>query len=260
VPSTLAGPKPRLNELDGSTWLRYSISVWSDIRKDKEDRVPHPAPFPLALARRVVEIFTLPGDLVIDPMCGSGTTLLAALRLGRRALGIDLNPAYVDFANERCGARVAVADDARNLLRHVAPASARLCLTSPPYWDVMSRRRGVFGGPPRPYSRHPDDAANAPAYSTFLNAMAGIFAPVRTALRPGGTCVVVVMDIRRGPEFYPLHADLAYVLTGRCGFVLDDIIIWDRRQDYHAFVPLGYPTRFRVNKAHEYLLILSNPG
>jgi hypothetical protein len=67
-------------------------------------------------------------------------------------------------------------------------------------------------------------------------------------------CIVIVMDIRKKSDFYPLHMDV----TGKMleiGFALDDIVIWDRRQEYNNLRPLGYPSVFRINKVHEFILI-----
>jgi site-specific DNA-methyltransferase (adenine-specific) len=64
----------------------------------------HPAAFPIALARRCVELGCPPGGTVLDPFVGSGTTLLAALRNGCDAMGIDLNPDYIAACASRLGA------------------------------------------------------------------------------------------------------------------------------------------------------------
>lgn len=61
----------------------------------------HPAPFPLELANRLVRMFSFTGDTVLDPFCGSGTTMIAALRTGRNSIGIDIDPEYCQMA-ARC--------------------------------------------------------------------------------------------------------------------------------------------------------------
>ncbi len=58
----------------------------------------HPAPFPLELATRLVRMFSFSGDTVLDPFCGSGTTMVAALRTGRNSIGIDIDPEYCQMA------------------------------------------------------------------------------------------------------------------------------------------------------------------
>ena len=65
------------------------------------ERTPHPAQMPLALAERIVLACSRPGDLVLDPFSGSGTTLLAAVRHKRHALGIERDPQYVAIAIDR---------------------------------------------------------------------------------------------------------------------------------------------------------------
>ncbi|MFH1023056.1 MAG: site-specific DNA-methyltransferase [Planctomycetota bacterium] len=57
----------------------------------------HPAPFPLALADRLVQMFSFSGDTVLDPFCGSGTTMVAALRTGRNSIGVEIDPEYCNM-------------------------------------------------------------------------------------------------------------------------------------------------------------------
>jgi len=61
----------------------------------------HPAPYPLALAERLVRMFSFVGDTVLDPFMGTGTTSLAAMRWGRHSIGFDIEPAYVEIARRR---------------------------------------------------------------------------------------------------------------------------------------------------------------
>jgi site-specific DNA-methyltransferase (adenine-specific) len=76
----------------------YTYNCNSQTRKPGED---HQTPKPLELMLELVEKFTDPGDLVLDPFAGSGTTVLAAARLGRRAIGIERDPKYVTLATDR---------------------------------------------------------------------------------------------------------------------------------------------------------------
>lgn len=70
---------------------------------------PHPAPFPLELAYRLVRMFSFTGDTVLDPFSGSGTTMSAAMKCGRNSIGIDIDPAYCQLALRR------LLDEGRNL-------------------------------------------------------------------------------------------------------------------------------------------------
>jgi site-specific DNA-methyltransferase (adenine-specific) len=79
-------------------WASSCSTVWS-LRP--ADRDGHPAPFPLELARRCIRLSAWPGEIVLDPFAGSGTTLLAARQLGRRAIGVEVSERYCELAAER---------------------------------------------------------------------------------------------------------------------------------------------------------------
>lgn len=257
--------KRRANLLEGRTWTRHSISVWSDLRKSKEElKLKHPALFPAALAQRAIECFLPPeGRVVLDPFCGLGSTVLAAHALGRVGIGLDINPDYIAIAQQRLGAcsegcRLICAD-ANDVLDHVSGKSVDLVVSSPPYWDILTQPRSADRKAIRNYGEQKQDLGRVADYHQFLAALGGIFQGVKDALRPGAYCVVVVMDLRKGPQFYPLHSDLAAAMQA-IGYLWDDIIIWDRRQEYNNLRPLGYPSVFRINKAHEYVLIFQKPA
>jgi DNA modification methylase len=89
-------------------------TVWPYASSNTEGnrlKLQHPATFPDRLAEDVIRAFTKEGELVLDPMAGSGTTCVAATRLGRRSLGIDINPEYVAIAEERLRREVAKPDE-----------------------------------------------------------------------------------------------------------------------------------------------------
>jgi site-specific DNA-methyltransferase (adenine-specific) len=74
-------------------FMEWTKSVWS-MNTESAQRVGHPAPFPEELPRRLLELYTYKGDVVLDPFMGSGTTAIAALRAERSFVGYELNPAY----------------------------------------------------------------------------------------------------------------------------------------------------------------------
>ena len=267
APKTASGRR-RANQLDGKTWTRYSISIWSDLRKTTEElRLKHPALFPMALAGRLIECLSGDSDqLVLDPFAGIGSTLLAAAQAGKCGIGIELSPEFCQLAEQRlseletCSASAAQLHccDARQLREYIKPSSVDLVITSPPYWNVLSRRRTADGKATRDYGDQRSDLGRIGTYSAFLSALGDVFSQVQEVLRPGKYCCVVVMDIRQQGKLYSLHADLIRVMEA-IGFLYDDLIIWDRRHEYNNFRPLGYPSVFRVNKAHEFILIFQKP-
>lgn len=82
-------------------WNIWTYDVGSLIMADDRLWVEHPAIFPLKLAEDHIMSWSNPGDLVLDPMCGSGQTLIAAKKLDRNYLGIDISQKYCDLSNER---------------------------------------------------------------------------------------------------------------------------------------------------------------
>lgn len=258
--------KKRANDLDGKTWVKYSISVWSDLQKNSQERaLHHPALFPVKLVERILEIFSRRGDVVLDPFMGSGSTLIGAGRLGRKAIGLDISEEYLTlFKNRLQEEKISPSgikyfqDDARRLHKYIAPGSLDLCLTSPPYWNILKEKRTADHKLIRNYGGRCNDLGNISEYPFFLEAIKKIFLQVFQALKDGGYCILVVMDVRKKDKFYPLHMDLSAELVS-LGFLLDDIIIWDRRAEYNLLRPLGYPYVFRINKVHEYILIFRKP-
>jgi DNA modification methylase len=261
----------RANGLDGRAWMRNSISIWSDLGKTGEEAaLRHPAMFPMALPNRLMDCFTIPGPgLVLDPFAGTGSTPLAACLAGKRGVGIELSSEYVDAAMARyrsvcegaeppAGEFEMIHARAESLLEHVSAGSVDLCVTSPPYWNILERRRSADHKAIRDYGGHEGGLGTVGDYQEFLDALQQVFALVYTALKPGGYCCTVVMDIRKGPEFYPFHSDLA-ARQQACGLIYDDLVIWDRRLDYNMLRPLGFPAVFRINKVHEFIIIARKP-
>jgi site-specific DNA-methyltransferase (adenine-specific) len=77
-----------------------TLSVW-EIPAESARRVGHPAPFPVALAQRVIQLYSYVDDVVLDPFCGSGTTCVAARMTGRPYVGYDISPEYCQLAETR---------------------------------------------------------------------------------------------------------------------------------------------------------------
>jgi DNA modification methylase len=91
----------RLNELSPKEWLKFQKSWFIHNPPPRQKGVlRHPAKFPETLAAEFIQFFTKPGQVVFDPMLGTGSTLVAALRLGRRGYGIELNPEYAEIARQ----------------------------------------------------------------------------------------------------------------------------------------------------------------
>jgi DNA modification methylase len=81
-------------------FLEATLDVW-EIQAESASRIGHPAPFPVELPRRLIELYTYEGDLVLDPYVGSGTSAVAAVASGRHYVGFDTDPAYLALAEDR---------------------------------------------------------------------------------------------------------------------------------------------------------------
>jgi len=81
----------RTSKIEKSDFGQWFQQIW-DIHGASTKK--HPAPFPLELASRLVKMFSFEGDVVLDPFCGSGTTMLAALKAKRNSIGIEVDPSY----------------------------------------------------------------------------------------------------------------------------------------------------------------------
>jgi site-specific DNA-methyltransferase (adenine-specific) len=85
----------KLSKQEYSDWFRQFWTMTGASTKQ------HPAPFPLELAYRLVRMFSFHGDTVLDPFCGTGTTMLAAMKSGRNSIGVEIDPHYCDMALKR---------------------------------------------------------------------------------------------------------------------------------------------------------------
>lgn len=212
-------------------------SVWLTCQQPARDQrrgryVPqtstHPGKMLPHLAAHAVAAYTAPGELVLDPMCGCGTTLVEAAHLGRDALGVDIEPRFTALAEANaalarsqgaCGEARVFTGDATGLL-DLVPASAAgkvgLVLTSPPYGrgthglvrtspSGVRKRSHVYG------DREHGNLAYA-GWSGLLDGFAAILAASCQLLRPGGTVVITCRPVRRRPDdFIDLPGELLAV-------------------------------------------------
>ena len=81
-------------------FMECTLDTWR-LRPESAKRVGHPAPFPVELPRRLIELFTYKGDLVLDPFMGAGTSAIAAVQTDRHFVGYEMDPEYVALANQR---------------------------------------------------------------------------------------------------------------------------------------------------------------
>ncbi|HVA59693.1 MAG TPA: DNA methyltransferase [Mycobacteriales bacterium] len=187
----------------------------------------HPAKMLPAIARAVVAAYTKPGDLVVDPMCGIGTTVVEAVHLGRDGIGVEYEPVWAELARanvERArehgasGHGEVVCGDARHLPGLLDPAVAGLAalvFTSPPYGPSVhgqvTTRPGA--GVRKAHWRYSSDPANLAhvGLGALLAAMRDVLAGSTKLLRPGGVVAMTVRPYWRAGELVDLPGLLARV-------------------------------------------------
>lgn len=102
---------PHQVTMTADEFMASTLDLW-EIPPESARRVGHPAPFPVELPQRLIELYTFRGDLVLDPFMGVGTTLVAAARSGRRGVGFDTDPEYVEAARARLSAEERALEEA----------------------------------------------------------------------------------------------------------------------------------------------------
>jgi len=260
----------RLNDLSPKEWLRFQKSwfVHNPPPRQRQAR-RHPAKFPETLAQEFVEFFTKRGQRVLDPMVGTGSTLVACLRSGRNSVGIELNPTYAELARQTVAEeRELLGEQAAGLESEVITADAAqlpdlglpaadYVLTSPPYWNMLhvrgaetQLRRRLQDGLDVVYSDHPADLGNIADYGEFLDRLVAVYAALPAVLRPKAYLTIIVKNVKKGGQVFPLAWDLAARLSRM--FTLKDEKIW--AQDDIRLAPYGLGNAWVSNTFHHYCL------
>lgn len=268
----------RLNNLSPKEWLKFQKSWFVHNPTPRQKSVlRHPAKFPETLAMEFITFFTKLNQVVFDPMAGTGSTLVAALRSGRHAYGIELNPTYAEIARhvlteERQSVGLVAKDLQCELITGDATYMAEIIsshqippidyvFTSPPYWDMLHARGAATQKARRTsrdldvvYSNDPNDLGNIQDYDEFIDRLARIYINMKTILHPGAYITIIVKNIKKGGRVYPLAWDLAQRLGST--YILKDEKIWC--QDNQRLSPYGLGNAWVSNTFHHYCLQFRN--
>ena len=227
-------------------------------RRYTRESVAHPAKMLPAIAAHAIATLTRPGELVCDPMCGIGTTLVEAVRAGRAAFGVEYEPRWATLA--RANLALAAADghsspaqvitgDARHLTRYVPPdlhGQVALVITSPPYGPSLHGRLANPTTEPirkihHRYGDHTDRAnlANLP-HHRLLAGFTRILTETTTLLRPGGQVVITVRPWREHGELIDLPTQIM-TCAEHAGLVVTEraVALLGRVTDTGGFVARG---------------------
>lgn len=267
------------NCMDAKQWIKSQLGVWqfNYEGRDIRDKKTHPATFPISLPRKVTELFTHRGELVLDPFVGSGTTLVAASDCERNAVGFDLSQQYVALSDSRVAKlpptgdtkQLAICDDARNISNYLEPDTVALIFTSPPYANLLNRkrlnksRRGDLRNNSQyleveQYSQDPRDLGIL-QLEPYAAEMGAIFSGLLPLLRPKAHCVINVPDMWWENKRITIHIAIVEALRS-VGYELRNTIIWDRTNIVNKIGIFGWPNNYiTMGTTFEYLLDFWRP-
>ena len=233
--SRLEPTREELTDISTTVWSFPERGSWATHRGDYRGNWPPQIP------RALILMYTSPGDLVLDPMVGSGTTLIEAKLLGRRAIGVDINydavmltihrmywleQALKQFKSRVLLPKVGDLDvdtiintewkvyhgDARRLTA-IPDESVDLVATHPPYFNTIEYGSGL-----------PGDLSSAKTLEEYLDGIEEIANECFRVLKPGKYCAILIGDTRIHRHYVPLSY---YVLNAflRAGFILKEEVI-----------------------------------
>lgn len=189
----------------------------------------HPAPLPAAfqaddvrypesLVAHFLEQYTQVGDVVFDPFAGYGTTLVVAERLGRVPVGVEIDPARVDFVKRKLSRSESIILGDARLLTQIDLPCIDFCMTSPPY---MTREN------------HPEDPlagykTSGKGYQAYLHELRNIYQQIRARMKPTGKVVLEVANLKTEGQVTPLAWDIGQEISRVLRFEGEVIVCWDK--------------------------------
>jgi len=237
-----------LGETVESTWWDFqSHASWNRVARH------YPGNFAPQVARNLITLYTKPGETVLDPFCGSGTSLVEASLLGRTAIGVDLSTRAIRFSRASLALVCQmtypipklVRADARNL-NFINNDSIDLVILHPPYSTIVRYDRSD--------SR---DLSNLHSIQSYADSLGAVMSEAYRVLKSGRICALLIGDVRREGLYYPLSM-IALCVGLRAGFVLIEEIV---KHQINCKSDAGWRNRPHnfLMIAHEHLYVLFKP-
>lgn len=239
---------PTLDLEETTLWSFPVRGRWGSHRGD------YPGNWAPQVPRNLILRYTNPGDLVLDPMCGGGTTLVECKLLGRRGVGVDIQAASVDRArralqraasNETLRQVVRVGDARR--LTWIPDGSVQLVTLHPPYLNIIR------------YSDESGDLSRHADVQTFLDELALVAREAWRVLSPGGTLALLMGDVRRRGTYIPLGIQSMSTFASQ-GYELKESIV---KAQWNCRSTPRWENRSARNFlliAHEHLFVFRKPS
>jgi DNA modification methylase len=252
-----------MNHLTGTEWIQFSRSWFVHRPKPRDKEIGedlHPAKFPEDLIAKFIEFFTKKGMWVLDPFCGTASTLVAADMTERNAIGVEISEKWANIGIKRTKQYIILGDSRKISDLDLPPIDFSIC--SPPYWDMLKHSRGgsastqkerIAAGYDATFSDLEFDLGNIKQYDDFLVQLLEIYAGILKKMRKGGYCVVIMQNIQKEKqEFYPMAWEFALKMKD-IGWHIRQEMIWCQGDKKLGI--WGYPNTYISNVHHHYCLV-----
>jgi len=258
-----------LNDLTGRKWLLLTKSIWiSEKCADDKLAFQHPAPFLINDIKKLIRFFTKENMIVLDPFCGSGTTLVASAQENRKGIGIDLSKKYCQMSRKRLqdlklkkNQQVICGDSLKKILQ--IKGKIDYCVTSPPYHNILRHNGGglrevkdkdVRNGARlgvEYYSNDKRDLGNQAQYKDFLALLKKVMTEIYKKLNDKKYSSIIISDFTVNKKETNASGDVIRLMQD-IGFSFEGAIVLV--QDNKPLYPFGYPFAYKINHHHQYIL------
>lgn len=262
----------KLNDLTGKEWLKLTRSFWiSEKCKDDKIALKHPAPFMIKDTKKLISLFTKKGMNVFDPFLGSGTTVAAAVMLGRRGYGIDLSEEYISLSKERFK-ELKLSDDNYSIILGDSTKKIDVfedeffdyIVTSPPYHNILKNKasgirsdnsdKGYRNGARQGveyYSDNSKDLGNQETFDDFIKLLTKIMKKCYKKLKTGKYCTIVISDFTVDKKEVCVQSYIVEMME-KIGFEFTGTTIL--LQNNKPLYPFGYPFAYKINHHHQNMI------
>ncbi len=255
------------------TNLKFPSWIIPKAKPRKKGEIAHPAKFPEALISEFIKIFTTENDWILDPMAGTGSTVIAGAQNGRNAIGIELMPNFIEIANDRLEIYCPPSMFGNNVMSSMVQGNAEnlsaipilnehlfnYIITSPPYWSMLKNPGSENQRARRTqklqltYSDMEEDLGNIKDYDLFIGRLVSIYFSLADKLKNDGYITIIVKNVKREHVVYPFAWDLVTNLsTSTSPYDYLGTTYWC--QDDIGLKPFAVGAHWVSNTLHQYCL------
>lgn len=260
-----------INDLTGKEWLKLTSSFWiSEKCVLDKDALKHPAPFLVKDIQKLISLFTKKDMKVLDPFCGSGTTLIAANLLNRYGIGYDLSTKYKNLALEqlkKINASAYTYEVGNNieLMQNLDSHSIDYIVTSPPYYNILKNdskglradkshkgfRNGARSGAIAYDTDSKYNLENCKSYEDFLQCLSKVFIECKRILKYKKYLSIIISDFTIDKKevsvtgnIITMMIDIGFEFVGNVALI----------QNNKPLYPFGYPYAYKINHHNQNIL------